>query len=111
MSLLMRHEKHILIGEPFPNPPAEDGMVYLACVGSVPHPVTVYVHSAGGEIVHQSVHCLPTWGGTIDMNLSRLATGFYTLKVVCGNHSVVHALTVGHLKKENKWSLKNWLKR
>lgn len=30
---------------------------------------------------------------------------------MCGNHSVEHALTVGHLKKENKWSLKNWLKK
>lgn len=103
-------EKKLLIGKPFPNPPAENGMVYLACVGSVPHPVTVYVHSAGGEIVHQSVHCLPAWGGTIDMNLSNIGLGNFTVKVICGSHFTEHSLVIGQVPKSEKWSFKNWLK-
>lgn len=99
----MRHEKPILIGQLFPNPPAKDGIVYLACVGHIPHPVAIRVRTAEGEVVFQAVHCLPSWGGTVSMDFSSLGPGVYEVVVICGEVVETRRLTIAGPPKKRNW--------
>ncbi len=100
----------ILLGQLFPNPPFEDGRVYLACVGNVSEPINVRVMSDSGELVHQSTHCLPGHGGTMKLRLPPLPPGSYPVLVRSGSFSEEREFVYPHPKKETVWGrFSSWL--
>ena len=94
------------IGDIFPNPPQQDGAVYLPVSGHIVHPVAILIRSAEGELVHEAVHALSQTGGTIFLNLKDLVPGVYDINIICGHYEETQSLTINNKarKKQNLWS-------
>lgn len=50
----------VLIGQLFPNPPLENGRVYIAFRGNLEDVVGIEVRSSAGKLVQASAHGLPS---------------------------------------------------
>lgn len=103
----MEADNHkIIIGDLFPNPPGQDGGVYLNCQGGIKYPVAIIIRSANAEVVFKAAHILPASGGIIFMDLSKLSPGEYEVTIVCGHHVSLQQLHIKHRPKGNifqKW--------
>ncbi len=95
----------ILIGQPFPNPPMEDGRVFLACVGDVPAPVGVALIAENGEVKYRSVHELPRHGGTIVLHLAEVPPGSYKIHVHCTGWEAWRPLTIAPQVVVPRWRI------
>lgn len=93
----------ILIGELFPNPPLDDGKVFLACAGTIIKPVAVIVRTMEGDVVFQTVHCLPESGRTIEMDLSKLPPGKYDFSIISGTYRTHRSLRIEAPKRTWDW--------
>ena len=100
----------ILIGQLFPNPPLENGRVYVAFAGNMEHGVGIEVRSKEGEIVQATVHGLPKSGGTVKLDFSELLPDEYDVKIRCGRYTEHRSLTIAAPQKTWTWgNLFSWL--
>ncbi len=84
----------VLIGQLFPNPPMEDGLVYIAFGGDLEPIVGIEVRSSAGQLVRASAHGLPSGGGMVRLDLSGLPAGSYDVQITCGSCVEHRLLTI-----------------
>lgn len=101
---LLTEPPFMLIGQLFPNPLSENGLVYIALKGHFDHTVVIKTHSEKGEIVHASEHKLPEWGDTVELDFSGLKTGEYQVLIRCRQHVEYRRLRIEKQKKGWTWA-------